>query len=360
MANSRSRKSAPKRPASTRDQRAKSGTDSTPEEAAPAGPAEDADEVTEPTTAQASAIKPAASKASASKASAAKASAAKASAAKPSKSATKATAGSSGQRFGDGATAGSAGKVKSATKTGGTKAGAGATKFGAAKPGPGRSVGRGGRGGRTAPPVRVGQPKPWGMIAATVAVILFAGGAIGYAVYQANSTAPPATAADIGEITISDYTPGQEHVNTDVTYDESPAVGGPHDLIWADCDGAVYDQQIRSENAVHSMEHGAVWITYNPDDISGDDLSVLRGYVQDQAHIFLSPYADLPSPISLQSWNHQLFVNAVDDSRINDFIQTLRQNPAEYPEVGASCSQPAFLSDPVLEGEQSRAPQGGA
>jgi len=86
----------------------------------------------------------------------------------------------------------------------------------------------------------------------------------------------------------------------------------------------------------------------------------LRGYVQDQAHIFLSPYADLPSPISLQSWNHQLFLDAVDDSRINDFIQTLRQNPAEYPEVGASCSQPAFLSDPVLEGEQSRTPQGGA
>ncbi len=265
-----------------------------------------------------------------------------------------ASAGTRGQRFGDGATAGSAGK----TKAGGTKAGN--TKSGAAKSGPGRSGGRGGRGGRTAPPVRVGQPKPWGMIAATVAVILFAGGAIGYAVYQANSKAPPATAADIGEITEFEYTPGQEHVGTDVTYDESPPVGGPHDLIWADCDGAVYDQQIRSENAVHSMEHGAVWITYNPDDISGDDLSVLRGYVQDQAHIFLSPYADLPSPISLQSWNHQLFIDAVDDPRINDFIQTLRQNPAEYPEVGASCSQPEFLSDPVLEGEQSRTPQGGA
>lgn len=43
--------------------------------------------------------------------------------------------------------------------------------------------------------------------------------------------------------------------------------------MWADCDCAVYDQQVRSENAVHSLEHGAVWITDDVYAISAEELS---------------------------------------------------------------------------------------
>lgn len=191
------------------------------------------------------------------------------------------------------------------------------------------------------------------MIAATVAVLLFAVAAIGYAVYQANSTAIPNAPEDIEGISIATYA-SQNHVAEDQTYEESPPVGGLHDIEWADCDGAVYDQQIRSENALHSLEHGAVWITYNPDEISDDDLAVLTDYVAGEGYIMLSPYSGLSSLISLQSWNHQVFVDAVDDPRINEFVQLLRQNPATHPEVGASCTSPTFLSDPILEGEPSR------
>jgi hypothetical protein len=195
------------------------------------------------------------------------------------------------------------------------------------------------------------------MIAATVAVLLFAVAAIGYAVVQANSVAN--SPEDIEGLTTAEYV-SEDHVTTDETYPESPPVGGPHDVAWADCDGAIYDQQVRSENAVHSLEHGAVWITYNPTEISDADIAVLTQYVQAQPHILMSPYDGLSSPISLQSWNHQIFVDSVDDPRINEFIQLLRQNPEEYPEVGATCSSPGFLADPILEGEQSRAPEGGA
>lgn len=195
------------------------------------------------------------------------------------------------------------------------------------------------------------------MIAATVAVLVFAAGAIGYAVYQANTNAAPESPSDIDGITIAEYTAGQKHVTTDETYPESPPVGGDHDDIWADCDGTIYDVQVRSENALHSLEHGAVWITYDPD-ISDADLSVLSQYVQNQSYIFMSPYEGLTSLVSLQSWNHQLFVDAVDDPRINDFIQVLRQNPETYPEVGASCTNTPFIGDPIVEGEQSRAPGG--
>ncbi len=331
MANPRARKTASTRTAVKADDPVKS-TDSTDEEVEEAAPVAK-------TGAPAKAAKAAKSGTTAKSRATAKSSAtAKSAKSTAAAKATKSTgaAASNSRRFGDGASAAGARKKSPPTK----------------------SSGRGGRGGRPAPAVRVAPPKPWGMIAATVAVLVFAAGVIGYAVFQANSNAAPESPSDIDGITIAEYAAGQEHVRTDETYPESPPVGGPHDGIWADCDGAIYDQQIRSENALHSLEHGAVWITYNPDDISDDDLSLLSQYVQDQPYIMLSPYDGLESLISLQSWNHQLFVDSVDDSRINDFIQVLRQNPEEYPEVGATCSQPAFLADPVLEGEQSRDPQG--
>jgi len=240
-------------------------------------------------------------------------------------------AGSAGRRFGDGAKASSTGK----------------------KSPPTRSGGRGGRSGRSAPAVRVAAPRPWGTIAATVAVLIFAAAAIGYAVYSANEV--PNDPADIEGITNAEYV-SQPHITTDETYEENPPIGGLHDAVWADCDGAVYDEQIRSENAVHSLEHGAVWITYNPDEVSQDDIGVLSEYVVGQEYIMMSPYAGLPSPISLQSWNHQIFVDSVDDPRISEFITVLKANPEEHPEVGASCTQPSFLANPVLEGEPAPDP----
>ena len=60
------------------------------------------------------------------------------------------------------------------------------------------------------------------------------------------------------------------HVTADqrVAYDRFPPVGGPHDGTWADCNGVVYDTAVRNENMVHTLEHGAIWITYNPDTIT--------------------------------------------------------------------------------------------
>ena len=42
-----------------------------------------------------------------------------------------------------------------------------------------------------------------------------------------------------------------------------PPVGGDHNPVWMNCDGDVYKKPIPDVNAVHSLEHGAVWVTYN-------------------------------------------------------------------------------------------------
>ena len=51
----------------------------------------------------------------------------------------------------------------------------------------------------------------------------------------------------------------------------------------------------------------------------------------------MSPYPGLDSPVSLQSWGHQLKVGDVNDPRIDEFISSLKQNQYTHPEVGASC-----------------------
>jgi len=127
-----------------------------------------------------------------------------------------------------------------------------------------------------------------------------------------------------------------------VAYNRYPPVGGPHDGTWANCNGIVYATAVRTENMVHTLEHGAVWITYNPDTISQADLATLTALVQDQPFTTLSPYPGLDSNISLQAWAHQLKVDSASDERVKQFITALRQNRWVYPETGATCQQPSF------------------
>ncbi|MGY1842140.1 DUF3105 domain-containing protein [Modestobacter sp. SYSU DS0875] len=207
----------------------------------------------------------------------------------------------------------------------------------------------------------VAPQRPWGLIAAAVAVAVFAAAILTYAVITVNrSNANRITSADQLEgVQVFDYAAGQEHVSTPVEYSETPPVGGPHDGEWADCTGTVYAEQIRSENAVHALEHGAVWITYDPAAIGDDELSTLEDLVEGNAGLMLSPFDGLPAPISLQSWNHQLTVDSASDPRVEQYIDFFVFGQDEdgtvlYPEPNASCENPGFLSAPLTAGDASR------
>jgi hypothetical protein len=224
--------------------------------------------------------------------------------------------------------------------------------------GKGRPAGKGGdpaKGGRTRPPANVVTPqRPWGLIAGALAVVVFAVAVITYAVVKVNeSNAGKAQSVDdiAGIQTYDEYKDPQDHVTTPVDYKESPPVGGPHapPPEWADCTGTVYDVDIRHENAVHSLEHGAVWITYNPDQVSGSDIDTLAALVENESGRMLSPYAGQDSPVSIQSWGHQLKVDSAGDPRIKQFADLLTLNNEFTPEVGASCENPDFIANPTLE-----------
>jgi hypothetical protein len=218
-----------------------------------------------------------------------------------------------------------------------------------------------GKGGRTRPVTNVVAPprRPWGLIAAAVAVVVFAAAVITYAVTKVNQAeADKVTSIDqIEGVKSYDYPAGQNHVTTVVQYAESPPVGGPHEPPpgWADCTGTVYSVDIRHENAVHSLEHGAVWITYDPDKLSQDDIDTLAALVDNKNGRMMSPYAGLDSPISIQAWGHQLKVDSAGDPRIKQFADFLTLNNDFTPEPGASCENPDFIASPRLAAEDAGA-----
>ena len=124
------------------------------------------------------------------------------------------------------------------------------------------------------------------------------------------------------------------HTTEPVTYPQIPPVGGVHNPAWQTC--GVYSQPVANENAVHSLEHGAVWITYQPD-LPAAEVEALQTLTRQSGYRLLSPYPDLPSPIIASAWGYQLQVEQADDPRLTEFIRNFEQSP-RVPEPGASCS----------------------
>ena len=141
----------------------------------------------------------------------------------------------------------------------------------------------------------------WG---AAVAVMLFGVGVAGCAGAQSQddqqqeaaagpftpSTANPDPSQQIPGVLVKSFQ-GPQHVKPTqrVAYDHSPPFGGSHDGFWAACNGVVYPRAVRNENMVHSLEHGAVWIAYNPDRVTGDAGEALAGHVRGKPYTMLSP-----------------------------------------------------------------------
>jgi uncharacterized protein DUF3105 len=126
------------------------------------------------------------------------------------------------------------------------------------------------------------------------------------------------------------------HVGTDVTYPMHPPVGGNHNPVWLDCNGDVYTSPVKDENAVHSLEHGAVWVTYTSA-AKKADVDALATKVKQTPYSLMSPYADQATPLMLSAWGHQVTVKSADDPMVATFFSTYVQGD-QTPEPGAPCT----------------------
>jgi putative peptide zinc metalloprotease protein len=127
---------------------------------------------------------------------------------------------------------------------------------------------------------------------------------------------------------------GSAHVRTPVSYPQTPPVGGNHALVWQNC--GFYEEPIADENAVHSLEHGAVWIAYRPD-LSEEQIDSVGRLAQRQNHVLASPYPGLPSPVIASAWGRQLRLEGADDPRLDQFVRAFRLG-SQAPESGGPCT----------------------
>ena len=126
----------------------------------------------------------------------------------------------------------------------------------------------------------------------------------------------------------------RDHVDGAVSYPQTPPVGGAHSSTWQNC--GVYSAPVRSENAVHSLEHGAMWITYRPG-LAAPELATLLKDVSGQPYALVSPYPGLPSPIVASVWGVQLKLSSASDPRLQAFVDTFKSG-TQAPEPGGECT----------------------
>lgn len=122
-------------------------------------------------------------------------------------------------------------------------------------------------------------------------------------------------------------------VESEVDYKRTPPTNDAHAPLWQNC--GFYTEPVRDENAVHSLDHGVVWITYRPD-LPQSQVETLRSY-SDEEYVIVSPYPGQPAPVIATAWRNQLRLQEATDRRLGKFVQQFRISQTA-PLSGNGCS----------------------
>jgi hypothetical protein len=183
---------------------------------------------------------------------------------------------------------------------------------------------------------RRAERRRWTILAAvSTAVVLVVAGVV-WAGVASNHTTPVAATSSSGPIAgLKTYSGlARDHVTGPVAYPQTPPVGGAHSAVWQNC--GVYNAPVRNENAVHSLEHGAMWITYQPD-LPAAQLALIKQDVAGQPYALVSPYPGLPTPVVATVWGVQVQLPNASDPRLRTFIQTYA-SAEQAPEPRGECT----------------------
>jgi hypothetical protein len=132
----------------------------------------------------------------------------------------------------------------------------------------------------------------------------------------------------------------RQHLEGDIDYVDLTPSGGSHNPQWLNC--GIFEEPVRPENVLHSMEHGAVWLSYEPN-LPEEQVEVLRNLVnqersrQGEPLIILAPMPGLEIPIVATAWRVRLELEDASDERLQAFVDRYQRGPFT-PEPGASCA----------------------
>ncbi len=178
---------------------------------------------------------------------------------------------------------------------------------------------------------RIGNERSWGPIIIGAAVVTIIAAFIVVLVLDFRSGAAGGPPSGVEDIEVGE---AGQHTEEDVNYDQTPPAGGEHNPTWQNA--GYYDEPVRNETAVHTLEHGAVWITYSPDLPQGQ-VDELQEVANSRECVLVSPYPDLSSPVVASAWGKQIELKNADDPALNRFIGTYLQGE-QTPEPGAACT----------------------
>jgi hypothetical protein len=111
-------------------------------------------------------------------------------------------------------------------------------------------------------------------------------------------------------------------VDGPIDYNRKPPTNGNHAPLWQNC--GFYQEPLQDRHAVHSMDHGVVWITYRPE-LPQQQLETLRPYGNEN-YVIVSPYPGQGAPVIATSWRVQLQLNSADDPRLEQFVNEFKRS----------------------------------
>ena len=128
-----------------------------------------------------------------------------------------------------------------------------------------------------------------------------------------------------------------EHFVADLDYDTPAPSGGDHlpSPGWLNC--GVYDGAVPDELAVHSLEHGAVWIALGPDATDADRDAAVDLVDIAPGRVIVSDVPDLPNPVELVAWSFRLPLDSASDERAAAFVEHYVDR-STAPEAGSACA----------------------
>ena len=179
-----------------------------------------------------------------------------------------------------------------------------------------------------------------GIIGAIVALVLVVGTVTTVIIVNATPQQTPEAQLSGDYADRVQLYPGLEatHTESRVTYDVIPPVGGPHNPTWLQC--GIYDEEQQNENAVHDLEHGAVWLTYDPAFATDEQIEALRDLARERgSYMLVSPYDGIGEAMAATAWGAQLRFDDVDDPVLAEFIENYWRSP-DSPEPNATCNSP--------------------
>ncbi|WP_310912216.1 DUF3105 domain-containing protein [Lipingzhangella rawalii] len=204
-----------------------------------------------------------------------------------------------------------------------------------------------------------------------VALLILLGGGGAVAFFLLRDDPEPAPGPDVGLgndplADVREYTDiDRQHYSGTIDYPEVlPPPGGPHNALWLDC--GVYTSEVPTEFAVHSLEHGAVWITYEPS-VGSAEVEELTSHYTPGDYLIVSPFTEHDNglagepnqPIALTAWGAQLGLDEADAGTIDAFLSEYQEHPS-VPEPGGPCSSgvtPDMVPDLDGSSEQAPAPE---